>query len=253
MPFHPVEENLREMFRVLARERESGEICELPGVSIASLGSPFQMFNAAFLSGPVADEAELKRRIAVADVMMQSRGLPWAYWVCESWLPAGVRRRAARVFERHGMALSAELPGMVAEELRPAERPLPEMEVRRTEAEATLGAFHLIGSNCFRVPLPWFRDIFDHDRPDFASYVGYAKGEPVASVATVTAAGVVGVYNVATAPAFRKRGYGEAVMRHALEQAGAGASILQATKLGLSLYERMGYRAVTRFLVFTSR
>src|ERR1700733_13821453 len=47
MDFHPVEENLRQSFRVLAAGRPRCDVIELPGVSIASLGVAFQMFNAA--------------------------------------------------------------------------------------------------------------------------------------------------------------------------------------------------------------
>jgi ribosomal protein S18 acetylase RimI-like enzyme len=80
-------------------------------------------------------------------------------------------------------------------------------------------------------------------------------GEPVATAATVIAAGAVGVYNVATLPAFRRRGHGEAVMRYALEkarqQSGCERTILQATEHGLSLYLSMGYRTVTSVDVYT--
>ena len=58
-----VADNLRESFRVIASSRTGGELRELTGVSIASAGVTFQMFNSAFLSGPVATEAELKKRI----------------------------------------------------------------------------------------------------------------------------------------------------------------------------------------------
>ena len=63
MDFHNVADNLRESFRVIAASRPPGEIRELRGVSIAAAGVTFQMFNAAFLSGPVANEAELSQRI----------------------------------------------------------------------------------------------------------------------------------------------------------------------------------------------
>jgi hypothetical protein len=55
--FPSVAGNLRESFRVIAASRGGGEIRELPGVSVASSGVTFQMFNAAFLSGqPPATE-----------------------------------------------------------------------------------------------------------------------------------------------------------------------------------------------------
>src|SRR5260370_807580 len=89
---------------------------------------------------------------------------------------------------------------------------------------------------------------------DCVGYVGSLDGEPVATAAPVTAAGVVGVYNVATLPQHRRRGLGEAVMRYALERAreesGCERTILQATEHGLPLYLSMGYRTVTSVEVY---
>ena len=86
--------------------------------------------------------------------------------------------------------------------------------------------------------------------------VGYHGGSPVATAATVTSNGVIGLYNVATAPEHRQRGYGEAITRHALDAAtrenGVGGIVLQSTSQGLRLYERMGFQPVTRVLVYNS-
>ena len=49
MDFVNVADNLRESFRAIAASRPPGEVRELRGVSIASAGVAFQMFNAAFL------------------------------------------------------------------------------------------------------------------------------------------------------------------------------------------------------------
>jgi ribosomal protein S18 acetylase RimI-like enzyme len=57
-------------------------------------------------------------------------------------------------------------------------------------------------------------------------------------------------------PERQHRGYGEAVMRYAVAQAqkehGVERSILQSTPAGLHLYQRMGYRTVTRVSVYAS-
>ncbi len=90
----------------------------------------------------------------------------------------------------------------------------------------------------------------------FAAYVGYYKEEPVATAAIVMGGGAMGVYNVATVPEQQRRGYGEAVMRYALADAqrehGIERSILQSTPAGLKLYQRMGYRQITRVSVYAS-
>jgi ribosomal protein S18 acetylase RimI-like enzyme len=94
------------------------------------------------------------------------------------------------------------------------------------------------------------------DRPDFEAWVAYLHGEPVATAATVTTSGVIGVYNVAVMPSFRRRGFAEASMRHAAMQAqertGLQRVVLQSTRMAIGMYEQMGFSPVTRILVFTS-
>jgi len=258
MRFECVASNLRQSFRVVAAHRSAGELREMEGVSIASAGVTFQMFNAAFLSAPVSTEGNLDLRIAQAKVYFATRGQRWAYWICEDWLEGRTRRRARHVLRRHNLVHAVQLPGMLAECVLPPPRPLPALDIRRVAAGPVKDAFCSIGSLCFSVPLNWFREVFDHDSvwQDFAAYVGYFNGEPVSTAATVLGGGVVGVYNVATLPGHQRRGYGEAVMRHALDQArtehGLSRTILQSTPAGFELYQRMGYRTVTSIAVFCS-
>jgi ribosomal protein S18 acetylase RimI-like enzyme len=256
--FENVADNLRESFRVIAASRGPGELRELRGVSIASSGVAFQMFNAAFLADPVGSDAELAKRIMLPKVHFNARGLEWAYWVCEDLMVSSTRRRSRTAFEKHGLRHSVDLPGMIADEVLPADRPLPALDVRRVTSGPVRDAFCAIGSVCFHVPLPWFREVFDSDGvwTRFAAYVGYVDGEPVSTAAIVMGGGAAGVYNVATLPGHQRRGYGEAVMRRALEDArsehGVTRSILQSTPAGLRLYERMGFRTVTRVSVYST-
>lgn len=256
--FESVAANLRESFRVIAASRQDGEVRELRGVSIASAGVAFQMFNAAFLASPVATESELEQRILTCAVYFQARGLDWSYWVCEDWLWPKPRRRAQRIFERLGLRHAVDLPGMVADRIAPPVKPLPEMVVRRVNGGNTRDAFCGIGSLCFHVPLPWFEEVFGNEAvwKDFASYVGYVGEEAVSTASVVAGGGGVGVYNVATIPGRQRCGYGEAVMRHALAEAyrehGTERVILQSTEAGLRLYDRMGFRTVTRVSVYST-
>jgi GNAT superfamily N-acetyltransferase len=254
--FRAVEANLRESFRVLARGRARADLIEMPGVTIASLGAAFQMFNAAFLSAPVATPEEMEERLALAHQHFHERSLPWAFWICEDWLDRGVRRKLSRLCEWSGLRLTAEMPGMVAQTLKRSSRLLPALEFRRVDTGPVLADFRTIGSHCFHVPLVWFSEVFDEsiaERP-FVCWVGYADGIPVTTGASITDNGVTGIYNIATIPEYRGRGYGEATTRWAAAFAGedAGRVILQSTSLGLGMYRRMGFDAVTRILVYNS-
>ena len=258
MTFESVADNLRESFRVVAAGRGKGEIRELRGVSIASAGVKFQMFNAAFLSSPVSTEAELAQRILLPALHFESRKLDWAYWVCEDMLEPRTRRASRRIFERHGLRHSVDLPGMLAERVAPPAKPLPALEIKKVHDAATRDAFCAIASVCFHVPIQWFLEVFDDLAvwDHFAAYVGYLDGEPVSTTAIVMGGHAIGVYNVATVPQHQRHGYGEAIMRHALAQAydehGVERSILQSTPAGARLYQRMGYQTVAKIAVYAS-
>lgn len=259
MDFHPVEQNLRQSFRILAGARERADVREVGGLTIASLGATFQMFNAAFLNSYIEDEADLERRIAIASVHFAERGINWAFWMCDSFLDRRLQRKAERIFARMGLTLSSELPAMAADSLVTPWRRLPKIEIRPVSDLASRRAFCEIGAVCFHVPLTWFEEVFDErmmERHEFVPWLAYSNGEPVATAATVLAADAIGVYNVGTLPEHRGRGIGEAIVRYAIERAkekaGIHRTVLQSTSFGYDLYRKMGYKTVGQVLVFTS-
>ncbi len=260
MDFRAVEENLRQSFRVLAAGRSGTDVAELPGVTIASLGAQFQMFNSAFLSAPVDDVEAMAERLETARAHFAMRGIDWSFWICEDWLSAPVRRKLTRLCQHAGLRLSSEMPAMMAERIVAPGRPMPDLEFRRVTGGQEVEDFRAIGATCFHVPLGWFCEVFDHNmgaRADFVCWNAYVDGGPVASAATINAPeGIIGLYNVATFPAHRGHGYGEAITRHAIEAARKAAGgervILQSTSAGYPLYRRLGFHDVTRILVFNS-
>ena len=262
--FEALEANLRQSFRILAEGRPRAGLAELDGVSIASLGAQFQMFNAAFLHRRVASRDDLERRLDIARGFFESNRMPWAFWVCEEWLAWPARRVLAGMCQDLGMQPVAEMPGMVADSLRASggflqkSRPAAVLDIRRAEGPRMMDDFRAIGSACFHVPPVWFSEVFDDSIPsrEFVCWVGYRGGKPVATAATVTSDGVIGLYNIATVPEEQRRGYGEAITRHAIAAASSASGlrrvILQSTSQGERLYKRLGFREVSRLVVFNS-
>ena len=142
-----VERNLLDMFRSLARDRQGGEVRELPGVSIASAGTEFQMFNAAFFSSPIVDLTDLERRVNLASVAFRSRGLTWSLWVCEELIPKEFRRKLSRICERARLYLSSEMPGMVAERVAAPSPRHVSIEIRPVHDDRTVSRI-LPGRRC---------------------------------------------------------------------------------------------------------
>ncbi len=254
-----VQANLRASFRALLEHRPSGETREWSGLEVISLGVAFQMFNAAFLTAPVHDEAALAQLLSVAAVHFQARGRAWSFWICEDWVAPKARKRCWRMLEAAGMRLASEMPGMAAEALADARRSRPLLHYEPVSSERTRREFCALGSVCFHLPPAWFQEVFDHrlaERNGFPCWVGYLESEPVVTAAAVTSGSCLGIYNLATAPAHRRRGFAEDALRFVVERAaeahGARKLVLQSTRGAVRLYERLGYRAVTRFRVYAS-
>lgn len=98
----------------------------------------------------------------------------------------------------------------------------------------------------FREPLVRFARHSGWQLP-YRHYLGLLDGEPAATALLLLAEGVAGIYNISTLPGARRRGIGRAMtlapMRDAREL-GYKVAILQASKMGYPVYERMGYRFV---------
>jgi GNAT superfamily N-acetyltransferase len=78
-------------------------------------------------------------------------------------------------------------------------------------------------------------------------YVGEADGRPVTTALSVTDGEFSGIFNVATEPAYRGRGFGTAVTARALANgvmAGAAWSWLLSSEEGYPLYRNLGFRTI---------
>lgn len=253
-----ISNNLLEAMRFFGRARKDGVVEEGPGVCLISCGLNYAAFNAAVLSEPIGPHAsELRQRIQIPVDFYQSRNLRWTYWLCDGVVDTAVRRQSQSIFSRFGLSPLTDPPGLYADCLRPPTRPLPSLQTRGVTNEQTRLAFAHITGVAFEIPFEVCREIYGGAQAwagSFQGYVGYANGLPVTTAATVVTGDVAGIYSVATLPNHRGKGYAEAIMREALgqvrESTGIEATVLQSTTTGLPLYERMGYRQITRFSVY---
>lgn len=254
-----VEENLRATLSLFSLARADGEVLELPGLVAVCAGVHFSTFNAVVLTAPVEKAEELRARLEVPARYFRRRRLPWSLWLCEEWLAAPLRRKADDLLETAGMRRLISMPGMLAERLAPTSRTLPLLLIRRVEDQATRQAFERLMTATFDVPPTISHQIYGAAalwENGLVGWVGYLGQVPVSCAATRVAGGVIGLYAVGTLPAFQRQGYGETVARHAIERAQAASgltiSALQATPAGFKLYQRMGFRTVTRYSIYAA-
>ncbi len=257
-PYEIIDRNLQQAMYCFAQATPGSEARNIGGVLITNAAVATPVFNAALLAGPVGDDAnELDRRMATAMVYFEAKGLDWSFWLCEDYLAGRLRRRLDDVARGRGLKRATGCPGMYAERLAPPEWDVPGIECRRVGDAETRTDFCRVTSTCFGIPMATSRAIYDDPetwKTAFQAHIGYRGGLAVATAATCEAAGAVGLYSIATLPAFRGLGIAEAITRRAVELAEPKGRplVLQATSAGGSLYRRLGFQEVTRFTVFVS-
>jgi N-acetylglutamate synthase len=155
-----------------------------------------------------------------------------------------------RESQRLGLTERHEIPGMVAtaSTFQPADA--AELEIvfalEREQCEQALD----VAAAGFGFPRTWAEELYSPEllAVGVTLYVGLAAGRPVTTALAFRSEGSVGIFNVATPPEERGRGYGAAVTSRAAVDgfaAGARTAWLQASGMGFGIYERLGFETVS--------
>ena len=238
------EENLREAFRNMARYSADGAVVELDHACHIATGVPNAFFNPVFLMHPPDDlEHFLKRVRAIYAVR---GGLPWSLLVMqyEDALPmlSSERLRDA------GLHAGGSVPLLV----RPTQRDMnwprytQQISIQRVDDFSTLSDHRDMVATAFGLPA-YITDMLFAELPSplMRQYIAYYQGDPVGCAALFIAGGVAGIYNLGVAPGLRGRGFGTALVRHALDEAcwecGVSDCVVQVPRPALSLFRKLGF------------
>ena len=208
-------------------------------------GLPIPQFNGVWV---VEDSQVAVEALAEAVVEVESMGAsPWLQ------TRSGHDRIRQHAFNL-GLTQSIDLPGMVAE---PDDLVEPDVEVeigliRDGEVDATSQVLSI----SFAAP----KELFDRlggvlrSMKETSWYVGRVDDAIVSTAVGVTVDGATGVFNVATPPEHRGRGYGAALTSRAARdgfRVGSRFAFLQSSEIGHSVYQRLGFRDVEQYALST--
>ncbi len=248
--------NLVEAMKFFGRAQPMAEVRDSGALTTVYSGLNYGAFNAGLFGRPV-EAGEAERSITSAADYFTALNRRWSFWYCDDHLDKLARKRAKGVLHSRGLSFLSDHAGMLAEALRPPSRALPEITVARVDGAPARLTFAHITSIAFEIPGDICRDIYGSERAwqgSFTGYIGLAGAAPVSTMAVVETENAAGIYSVGTLPGFRGRGYAEALMRVVLgrlrEKRGMVRTLLQSTRSGHKLYERMGYRRVTSYSVY---
>jgi ribosomal protein S18 acetylase RimI-like enzyme len=219
-------------------------ICD--GVVYRRQDYPDPGFNFASVLGP---SPPLARIVAVAEEFFA--GLPpGAYGIlveADAGHPVEAELRAA------GWRIAEDEPALVLPHL-PEPAPLPAgLEIHRiTESDELLRQVEAVAA-AFDTPMEVVEKMMPrpsllHD-PDIAVFAGYCDGKPVCGAMCIRIDEIATVHGVATLPAYRHRGFGQAITWAAVHEGrklGCTTAALRASGASFEMYKRMGFVPVCK-------
>jgi ribosomal protein S18 acetylase RimI-like enzyme len=242
-----MQQNMAGHFSCLQRATEEMAVQDRDGCMLVDSGLPSDTFNILFCPGQPAD-ATLRDAVSY----FRSRQLSFAAWV-------GPESQAGPLLEGLGLRPTEAETGMLLSpaDFRPCDPPAG-LRVERVTDTSHLAHFaSVVAGQPSDALVVEFYQRARHAALDPASpmrlFVGYAKGEPVATAEAFLSEEVVGIYSVATLASHRRRGIGSAMTARAIREgfeAGKRLAVLQASADGRGIYERLGFRAACEFTVF---
>jgi ribosomal protein S18 acetylase RimI-like enzyme len=220
-------------------------------------GVPFPLFNHAYFTR-LAKEEDIDARIGAVVGSFSEHGVPFMWSVGPFTQPTDLGER----LESRGLSRPDELPGM-AVDLRAIKEDVSSpsaLAVERVSDHETLRECIEVQRVGFEMPeftsevfFDVFTDVGLREESPWRSYVGRLEGEVVAASTLVLAAGVAGIYNVATLPKARRQGLGGALTLAALRDAcelGYRIGVLQSSAMGFGVYRRLGFEQYSTYRMY---
>jgi ribosomal protein S18 acetylase RimI-like enzyme len=170
---------------------------------------------------------------------------------------SGVTPAVEEAARELGLAAAVRMPGMVANAGDLEQAAPSELEVVRVETADGLARALALAAEGFGVPADLLAPLYMLEVTGlngFEVFLGRVKGRDVTTAASYVVDDDVGIFNVATPPEHRGRGYGAAITRHAVREgfaAGADLAYLQSSAIGESVYRRLGFREVMEYVLLT--
>jgi N-acetylglutamate synthase len=208
---------------------------------------PVPQFNGVW---PVEDAAAPALEAALEEI--RDLALPYSVQIRRGRTPA-CEREAARL----GLTGEEPMPGMVVSPDELATPDVAELEVLRVETADGLAQALAVAATGFGVPPDMLAPLYllEVAAVDGLSYyLGRVDGRDVSTSIGYVLGDTVGVFNVATPPDHRGRGYGAALTVEAAREgfaAGADLAWLQASSMGFPVYRRLGFREVEEYVLLT--
>jgi len=246
------EANFFAIFRTLGQTPQVDIVLEGGVEYAASMSVPWP--RGVFAADPGRQPVnELVGRVAVA---IRAGTCPNLWIVSPGNCPATL----PHALGEHGFAETAAWPAMRMDTSRfPAATDSGPLRISAIRDESRLGRFAEIvlrrppGDAQAATFARMFAAARARNPQAFRFFLGDVDGRSVAASMLFRSGDAAGIYWVATLPEHRRAGFGTAMTRHAAAEAfdaGAAACVLHATRMGESIYRRLGFETVFTYRAY---
>ena len=237
-------ENFR-AFWLAYGQTPGGKVHESGGTTWFTTGVRDGIFNGVLRTDFPEERSDEEIRM----ILEAMNGLPFTWNVGPDSRPRDLARR----LRAHGVEPLFDIVGMSADlETAALEGPdPPSLRIGVVQDRAGLETFAEVASGPFQIGSDSLEGLValetaqGFDPRLRRRYLAFLDERPVATTVLFLAAGVGGIYVVATVPDARGRGIGAAITRRAMREArdlGYGMAVLQASPMGHSVYRRLGFQ-----------
>lgn len=166
--------------------------------------------------------------------------------ICNDLISGEAKVSFDNILNEVGLKYVMPLNAMAGDILPVKPKSVAGLEIRKVQSITEFNDFSDMNCLAYGFDLEWGRSGLDKVWVDGAySFVGYVDNKPVCAASTAQIDDVLYLALVATIPAAQRKGYSEAIVRHALIEGHKATSLkrtlLHATPAGAPVYERIGY------------
>ena len=239
-----VERNLQQKLGAVSKQIPNGTIATLDTVQVVNSGFTSDTFNTAF-GGDICESV-----VQVVQQYYRDIASPMAWWLG----PSSLTGQHHTILESCGLCLNEQAVGMTCHLHNHDYVDLdlsPGFSIKRCVSVDDYYAFGAVLSSIFD-PIDesvkaFYQKIGESSRsvcPEMVYYIGYHEDIPVTTGALFLT-DVAGIYDIATRPEYRRRGFGSALFRHLVNEAKRAkyeSAVLVASAEGAGIYERTGFQ-----------
>jgi GNAT superfamily N-acetyltransferase len=226
-----------------------------PGLTITWPNTDFPFYNALFLTEELTNALVLQDRVEAAAAYMRARPKGGLFVLCLDNVSGNAKETLSTILTQAKFVQAIPMTGMAGNILPMAAPGHPALRFKRILDEVTIQDFAELNCVSYGVPVETGRSLLkEHSlwHEHAYGFVGYAGDQAVSTATAIINEGRLFLFLVATTPEARCKGYGEAVVRLALQTAheatGISRTVLHATEAGYPLYLRLGYHPTAKFM-----